>query len=54
MPYEHRYNSGVMFRNDKRPAGRKQPDFRGTIIVDGPNTRSVHRSVKASAANFGQ
>lgn len=28
-------NSGILFRNDKKQAGDKLPDYRGTAEVDG-------------------
>lgn len=35
MSYEHREGSGSLFKNDKKEAGTKQPDYRGTIMLGG-------------------
>ena len=32
---ETKTNEGVIFRNDKKPEGSKQPDYRGNIDCDG-------------------
>jgi uncharacterized protein (DUF736 family) len=34
MAYDNR-NSGVLFKNDRKQAGSKQPDFNGTLNVGG-------------------
>jgi len=28
-------NTGVLFKNDKKPEGSKQPDYKGTINING-------------------
>ena len=35
MSYEQQDNSGTLFRNNKKQEGDKQPDYNGTIKVDG-------------------
>jgi hypothetical protein len=35
MAYEPRNNSGIMFPNTRKKPESRQPDFTGTIIVDG-------------------
>lgn len=35
MAYEQRQNSGVLFRNDRKPEGSKQPDYKGDLNVEG-------------------
>ena len=32
---ETKLNEGVIFKNDKKPEGSKQPDYRGNIDCDG-------------------
>lgn len=34
MEYDNR-NRGALFKNDRKAPGTKQPDYRGTIDVDG-------------------
>ena len=33
--FEQRENSGVLFRNEKKPEGSSQPDYRGEANIDG-------------------
>jgi hypothetical protein len=35
MPYGPRNNSGVMFPNSRKPAGSKQPEWRGEVMIHG-------------------
>lgn len=35
MPEYSNENSGTLFKNDRKPAGSKQPDYRGKLNVDG-------------------
>ena len=35
MSYEQQDNSGTLFRNTRKQEGDKQPDYNGTIKVDG-------------------
>jgi hypothetical protein len=35
MAYELNEGQGTLFRNDKKPEGSKQPDYRGEINVGG-------------------
>jgi len=35
MAYEQKPNTGTLFRNDKKPEGSSQPDYRGSVNVEG-------------------
>jgi hypothetical protein len=35
MAYELNEGQGTLFRNDKKPEGSKQPDYRGEAKLDG-------------------
>lgn len=35
MAYENRENSGIMFRNDRKEPTSRQPDWKGSIDVEG-------------------
>lgn len=35
MAYEHKEGSGAIFKNAKKDAGSKQPDYRGNIMLGG-------------------
>lgn len=35
MAYEQQPGQGIMFRNDRKEPGSKQPDWKGTVNVEG-------------------
>ena len=35
MAFELKEGQGSFFRNDKKPEGSKQPDYRGDLMLDG-------------------
>lgn len=35
MAYEHREGQGSLFRNELKDPDSKQPDYRGTLMLDG-------------------
>lgn len=35
MAYEQQPGQGIMFRNDRKEEGSKQPDWKGTVNVEG-------------------
>lgn len=37
MPFEPKDLSGVLFKNDRKTAGSKQPDYKGKALIQGVN-----------------
>lgn len=35
MAYEQRPNSGILFKNDRKKEGSKQPDWKGNLNING-------------------